>query len=129
MTKTKSDKISFLENSVNLLHSIHEVIKEVSGFVDSPNYPSKENLEYVLEKIEQSGLFIVEEDTYELFGKTRTKKRLVRDVGGQGSISKEEFTQMYKDLCRDAYSQKNAGDMWEADLYRTWYEKIFGSYS
>ena len=41
------------------------------------------------------------------------------------SISEDDFRKMFKDLCKDAYSSKSAGDMWEPDKYRTWYEKIF----
>jgi len=40
------------------------------------------------------------------------------------TVSKEEFVKMFKDLCRDAYAAKSAGDMWEADRYRFWYEKL-----
>lgn len=41
------------------------------------------------------------------------------------NITEEEFRNMFKALCKDAYHAKSAGDMWEADEYRTWYEKFF----
>ena len=33
------------------------------------------------------------------------------------TISEVEFRQLYKDLCREAYTQKNSGDMWEPNKY------------
>jgi hypothetical protein len=33
------------------------------------------------------------------------------------TMSESEFMQLYKDLCREAYTQKNAGDMWEPNKY------------
>ena len=33
------------------------------------------------------------------------------------TMSESQFRQMYKNLCKEAYQQKNAGDMWEPDTY------------
>lgn len=33
------------------------------------------------------------------------------------TMSESEFRQLYKDLCKEAYQQKSAGDMWEPNKY------------
>lgn len=44
-------------------------------------------------------------------------KLIIQEPEKKITMSESEFKQLYKSLCREAYQQKSAGDMWEPDKY------------
>lgn len=42
---------------------------------------------------------------------------VVKEAEKKIVMSETEFRELYKSLCREAYQQKSAGDMWEPDKY------------
>ena len=65
------------DKALKLLKDVHDTALEVSKFVNNPNYPCKENLQYAVRKIEESELFDIEEKTRRVFGRERTSIKLI----------------------------------------------------
>lgn len=57
------------------------------------------------------------EDWFEEGDQVLKAKLVIEAPEKKITMSESEFRQLYKDLCREAYEHRSAGDMWEPNKY------------